>query len=137
MIRSLASTVATLHTSMTNLEAKLGQISDIVNQTIPNNPTPNLNISVVTTRSGRELKLIVKNPAKKSTDKEVVGNEGDEAVVANKGEFVAEKPEVVIIEDETEKVEETPMPPIGSPVYDPRPPFSGALLEMRKLDSGY
>ena len=65
MIRSLASTVATLQTSMTNLETKLEQISDTVNQTIPKNPTPNPNVSAVTTRSGRELEVIVKNPTKK------------------------------------------------------------------------
>ena len=72
MIRSLGSIVATMQASMTSLETQVGQISSAVNQMNAKNSTefpsqvvPNPNVSAITTRSGKELEAIVKNPVKK------------------------------------------------------------------------
>ena len=86
-----------MQASITSLETQVGQISSAINRIdakcstkLPSQAVPNPNVSAITTRSGKELEVIVKNPVKKGKEKAVVDDKVDD-----EAEVVAESDKVI------------------------------------------
>ena len=98
---------------------------------LPSQPVQNQNVSKICTRNGKEVDFIVKDK-----DKCVKKVLGDDVEKMDEVEKTVEGDKSTPIQVEDEKQEEEPqLPPIGSPVYEPRAPFPLALKETKKLDN--